>query len=212
MQYLLKNIQKRKLPKYFTKTKTFLGMLQIMQNCIGIKYIDVQSTEADSSFDKSLEVSSTSIKPEDNRRFWLVNSNVKLRSQPKEVAITEEEKDERLKSKISSLVDQTIYDTERKISSVQNLKEKHRDEAPYRVGFLLSMIKKSKEVLSELFNVAVKHKDDWKALEQLKIFELIVHTNVDTTNLVRQLVEIHVEHLNSSSNKLNSRRVVLIRK
>ncbi|CAH2090968.1 unnamed protein product [Euphydryas editha] len=187
-----------------------LGILQIIQNCIGIKYIDVQTTEADESLDKSLEVSS--IKPEDRRRFWLVNSNVKLRSQPKDVEVTEEEKDERLKSKISSLVDQTLYDTERKISSVRNLKEKHRDEAPYRVGFLLSMIKKSKEVLSELFNVAIKHKDDWKALEQLKIFELIVHTNVDTTNLVRQLVEIHVEHLNSTSNQSNSRRVVLIRK
>lgn len=74
------------------------------------------------------------------------------------------------------------------------------------------MVKKSKDVMSELFNIAVKHKDDWKALEQLKVFELIVHTNVDTTNLVRQLVEIHIQHINATSTESGRKRVVLIKK
>lgn len=103
---------------------------------------------------------------------------------------------------------QTMHDTEKKIKSVQYLKDRYRDRAPYRAGFILSMVKKTRDVLNELFNVAVKHRDDWKALEHLKIFELIVHTNVDTTNLVRQLVEIHIQNLNTST--IDSRRVVLL--
>lgn len=124
----------------------------------------------------------------------------------------EDEKDTNLKNKISTLVQQTIHDTERKIKSIQHIKDDHRDTAAYKAGFILSMIKKSRDVLNELFNVAVKHKDEWKALEQLKIFELIVHTNVDTTNLVRQLVEIHIQHLNATNpdHNLERRRVVLL--
>jgi hypothetical protein len=121
----------------------------------------------------------------------------------------EDEKDDNLKYKISTLVQQTVHDTERKMKSIEHVKEKHREMAPYKTGFILSMIKKSRDVLNELFNVAVKHKDEWKALEQLKI----LHTNVDTTNLVRQLVEIHIQHLNSTSSQGNAagrKRVVLL--
>lgn len=115
-------------------------------------------------------------------------------------------------NKISTLIAQTLHDTENKIASIKDFKEKHREEGPYKVGFILSMVKKSKDVMSELFNIAVKHKDDWKALEQLKVFELIVHTNVDTTNLVRQLVEIHIQHINATSTESGRKRVVLIKK
>ncbi|KAJ2943684.1 hypothetical protein O0L34_g16797 [Tuta absoluta] len=103
-----------------------------------------------------------------------------------------DDKDENIKSKIKMLVDQTIHDSEDSMKTVQELKDLHRKEIPYRVGFILSMIKKSRDVLNELFNVAVKHRDEWKTLEQLKIFELIVHTNVDTNNLVRQLININM--------------------
>lgn len=137
----------------------------------------------------------------DLRKYYLVNN-----PEP-----DDEDKDEKLKSKITVLVEQTLHDTERKINSIDGTKQHLREQAPYRIGFILSMVKKSKDVLSELFNVAIKHKDDWKALEQLKVFELIVHTNVDTTNLVRQLVEIHIQHLNSTHGDGARSRVVLLK-
>lgn len=114
------------------------------------------------------------------------------------------EKDENIKKKITSLVEQTLHDTEKKIESIQGIKNANRDLAPYKIGFILSMVKKSRDMLNELFNTAVKHRDSWRALEQLKIFELIAHTNVDTTNLVRQLVEIHIQHINSTMAHGNS--------
>lgn len=122
----------------------------------------------------------------------------------------EDEKDTNIKVKITQLVQQTLHDTERKIKSIQHLKESNREVPPYKIGFVLSLVKKTKEVLNELFNVAVKHRDSWKALEQLKIFELIVHTNVDATNLVRQLVEIHIQNLNATSSSKDKKRVVLL--
>ncbi|XP_028170286.1 uncharacterized protein LOC114359945 [Ostrinia furnacalis] len=147
----------------------------------------------------------------DIRRYFLVSNDEVIQPKPRAFGY-EDEKDANLKTKISTLVQQTIHDTERKIKSIQHIKDHNRDLAPYKAGFILSMIKKSRDVLNELFNVAVKHKDEWKALEQLKIFELIVHTNVDTTNLVRQLVEIHIQHLNATNpeNVAGRRRVVLL--
>lgn len=151
----------------------------------------------------------------DIRRYFLIGNDGNLKGPSLRAQGYEDEKDDNLKTKISTLVQQTIHDTERKIKSIQYIKEKNREEPPYKAGFILSMIKKSRDVLNELFNVAVKHKDEWKALEQLKIFELIVHTNVDTTNLVRQLVEIHIQHLNATNpeNQKGSlrRRVVLLK-
>lgn len=141
-----------------------------------------------------------------------MTSDLNLRSFLRGEETNDNDKDERIKNKISTLIAQTLHDTENKIASIKDFKEKHREEGPYKVGFILSMVKKSKDVMSELFNIAVKHKDDWKALEQLKVFELIVHTNVDTTNLVRQLVEIHIQHINATSTESGRKRVVLIKK
>ncbi|XP_047026410.1 uncharacterized protein LOC124634816 [Helicoverpa zea] len=150
------------------------------------------------------------------RRYWLLNENndddIAFKAMAGRTAPNyEDEADANLKSKISTLVNQTMHDTQRKMTSIETLKNKYRDQGPYRAGFVLSLIKKSRDVLNELFNVAVKHRDEWKALEQLKIFELIVHTNVDTTNLLRQLVEIHLTHMNSTQGiRKGSKRVLLI--
>ncbi|KAH9641666.1 hypothetical protein HF086_005112 [Spodoptera exigua] len=147
-----------------------------------------------------------SVKP--IRRYWLLSdSNQFTKGVPVQQRVYEDEKDSNIKQKIAMLVEQTMQDAHRKMKLVDELKEEHRDEAPYKAGFILSMVKKSKDVLDELFNVAVKHKDEWMALEQLKIFELIVHTNVDTTNLLRQLVDVHVKHINATR---DSKRVILI--
>ncbi|XP_022830361.1 uncharacterized protein LOC111359144 [Spodoptera litura] len=132
------------------------------------------------------------------RRYWLVNEKPQKKIYLKANQGYEDEKDVTLKSKISLLVNQTMEDGHKKMQEIESLKEKYRDQKPYRIGFVLSLIKKSRDVLNELFNVAVKHRDEWKALEQLKIFELIVHTNVDTTNLLRQLVDIHLGNSTSS--------------
>lgn len=149
--------------------------------------------------------------PQNRRRYWLVTSDLNLKP-VKDVETSEDDKDEKIKSKISVLIDQTLHDTGNKITDMKDLKNKHRDAGPYKAGFILSMVKKCKDVMNELFNVAVKHKDDWKALEQLKVFELIVHTNVDTTNLVRQLVEIHIQNLNTTNNPNSRKRLVLLKK
>lgn len=124
----------------------------------------------------------------------------------------EEEKDASLKNKIKLLVEQCIHDAKEKMETINSLKDKYKDDPPYKVGFIFHNLKKSKDVMSELFNVAVKHRHDWKALEQMRIFELIVHTNVDTTNLVRQLVELHLHNVNSTSTGSGSmkKRVVLL--
>lgn len=140
----------------------------------------------------------------DRRRHWLV-SETPLQTTELTRNPMSEDKDSGLKTKILTLVQQTMHDTDTKIRATKSIKDKYRDRAPYRIGFILSMVKKSRDVLNELFNVAVKHRDEWKALEQLKIFELIVHTNVDTTNLVRQLVELHINNLNTTQRKTRLR-------
>ncbi|CAD0200935.1 unnamed protein product [Chrysodeixis includens] len=119
----------------------------------------------------------------------------------------EDEKDNDIKSKISTLVLQTMHDCQRKMKAIESIKEEHREQPPYKAGFILSMVKKSKQVLDELFNVAIRHREQWQAIEQLKIFELIVHTNVDTTNLLRQLVDVHVKHMNGTQTR---KRVILL--
>ncbi|CAG9561359.1 unnamed protein product [Danaus chrysippus] len=186
-----------------------LGILFVIQDTFGINFIDWDtSNDRDENHD-NYDINSDDVRTtREGRRYWLVSSDLNLNEPQKQA--DEEEKDERLKSKITTLVEQTLHDTQTKIDSIQHLKEQHRNEAPYKTGFILSMIKKSKDVLNELFNVAVKHREDWKALEQMKVFELIVHTNVDTTNLVRQLVEIHIQHMNATIRNDNKRRVVLI--
>lgn len=137
------------------------------------------------------------------RRHWLVTETGY--STTERILIDHEDKDSGLKTKILTLVQQTMHDTDTKVRATQSIKDKYRDRAPYRIGFILSMVKKSRDVLNELFNVAVKHREEWKALEQLKIFELIVHTNVDTTNLVRQLVELHINNLNATQKRMRLR-------
>ncbi|CAH1638598.1 unnamed protein product [Spodoptera littoralis] len=142
------------------------------------------------------------------RRYWLLSDNNQYsKSAPVQQRVYEDEKDSNIKQKIAMLVEQTMQDAHRKMKLVEELKSEYREEAPYKAGFILSMVKKSKDVLDELFNVAVKHKDEWMALEQLKIFELIVHTNVDTTNLLRQLVDVHVKYMNATRDK---NKVILI--
>ncbi|KAJ0178177.1 hypothetical protein K1T71_006000 [Dendrolimus kikuchii] len=172
----------------------FFTILLCTELCVGIYLIDLPYPKHEAY---------KQMRSESQKSFWTVERRAE------EFSSLQEEKDANIKTKISTLVQQTMHDTERKIQSIQHLKEKNREEAPYRAGFILSMIKKNRDVLNELFNVAVKHRDEWKALEQLKIFELIVHTNVDTTNLVRQLVEIHIQHINATSSPSN-RRVVLL--
>ncbi|XP_075979129.1 uncharacterized protein LOC142978536 [Anticarsia gemmatalis] len=151
------------------------------------------------------EMTYTSVMPaplENGRRF--MQSNYKhLMRQATEMNVGE---DTDLKVKIGFLIEQTLHDTQKKIKSVQKLKEQAREEGPYKAGFLLSLIKRSRTVLNDLFNLAIKHRDSWKALEQLKIFEFIVHVNVDTTNLIRQLVEIHLQNLEPPP--MGGRRVV----
>nr|XP_032520669.1 uncharacterized protein LOC116772551 [Danaus plexippus plexippus] len=182
-----------------------LGIVFVVQETFGINLIDLDISNDGYEDHDDYEMSSDDIRgtTREGRRYWLVSSDLNLNEPPKQA--DEEEKDERLKSKITTLVEQTLHDTQTKVSSIQHLKEQHRNEAPYKTGFILSMIKKSKDVLNELFNVAVKHREDWKALEQMKVFELIVHTNVDTTNLVRQLVEIHIQHMNATMANDNKR-------
>ncbi|CAB3220134.1 unnamed protein product [Arctia plantaginis] len=113
-----------------------------------------------------------------------------------------------LKKKIAVIIQQTVHDTTKKVTSVQKVKERVRDQPPYKAGYILSLVRKSRLMLNDLFNLAVKHRDNWKALQQLKVFEYIVHTNVDTTNLVRQLVEVHIQYLNSTQS--SKKRVVLL--
>lgn len=113
-----------------------------------------------------------------------------------------------LKKKIAVIIQQTVHDTTKKVQSVQKVKEQIRDQPPYKAGYILSLVRKSRLMLNDLFNLAVKHRDNWKALQQLKVFEYIVHTNVDTTNLVRQLVEVHIQYLNSTQSP--KKRVVLL--
>lgn len=154
--------------------------------------------------DRYAETNKQEYKLKEGRRHWLV-SEAPLQTTEQTQAAKSDDKDSGLKTKILTLVQQTMHDTETKVRATQSIKDKYRDRAPYRIGFILSMVKKSRDVLNELFNVAVKHRDEWKALEQLKIFELIVHTNVDTTNLVRQLVELHINNLNATQKKTRLR-------
>lgn len=182
-------------------------MYLFSQNCLGIHLIDLPDSVKSDEFIKRRDMNSKppiSTTTAQTTKHWLFRQSAGIRGN------YEDEKDLNLKNKITQLVQQTLHDTERKVNSIHHFKEENREVPPYRIGFILSLVKKARDVLNELFNVAVKHRDSWKALEQLKIFELIVHTNVDTTNLVRQLVEIHIQNLNGTSPSTERRRVVLI--
>ncbi|CAG4962624.1 unnamed protein product [Colias eurytheme] len=171
----------------------------------------MESTISPRTVNIEKETTITTSKNIDGRRYWLVSGTLDDPLPPKNANEEEDDKDENIKSKIATLVEQTLYDSQVKIKSLQSIKDFHKDDAPYKAGFILSLIKKSKDVLNELFNVAIRHKDDWKALEQLKVFELIVHTNVDTTNLVRQLVEVHIQYMNATHTGDSKKRVVLLK-
>ncbi|CAH2039469.1 unnamed protein product, partial [Iphiclides podalirius] len=206
----------------FTITTVYCSLLTTY-NCFGINLIDVKqdinaseettekfttcsATESTDTTSRVYPPIRTTVKNQ-KRRFMIVTP---IRPVFRQAERFEDEKDKNLKNKISMLVQQSIHDAKLKMKTVDNLKEKYKDDPSYRVGFIFSNLKKSKDIMSELFNVAVKHRHDWKALEQMKIFELIVHTNVDTTNLVRQLVEIHLQNLNSTDPVAFRKRVVLL--
>lgn len=203
----------------------FQGTLLVIYNCFGIHLIDVSDIDEEpekanqtyvpvnSKLERTVTTSELRVYPpirsttkDDKRRYLKASARLVFRQHGK----PDEEKDTNLKNKISMLVQQAIHDAKIKMKTVEDIKEKYKDDPSYRVGFIFSNLKKSKDVMNELFNVAIKHRHDWKALEQMKIFELIVHTNVDTTNLVRQLVEIHLQHMNSTDPVAFKRRVVLL--
>ncbi|KPI97265.1 hypothetical protein RR46_09172 [Papilio xuthus] len=190
----------------------------IIPKCIGINFIDFTNIpnqyETTQSYLHLVSDTNGTIPPLDastrdtKRRFMVVSPKpVFLRQEE-----AEEEKDASLKNKIKLLVQQCIHDAKDKMETIDSLKDKYKDDPSYKVGFIFHNLKKSKDVMSELFNVAVKHRHDWKALEQMRIFELIVHTNVDTTNLVRQLVELHLHNVNATNPAPNvvKKRVVLL--
>ncbi|XP_053606477.1 uncharacterized protein LOC128672961 [Plodia interpunctella] len=168
---------------------TILGAAYLFMPGSSIHFIDIPSITQSDDFKydedpgdpESTTVSSSSV-PE-IRRF--------LRQSQDAMKKIDEEHDKNLKTKISILVQQTIHDTTKKIEAIQQIKAENRDKVSYKAGFLINLVKKSKDVVNELFSVGVKHKDDWKALEQMKTYELLVHANVDTDNLVKQLVDIH---------------------
>ncbi|XP_063382038.1 uncharacterized protein LOC134668521 [Cydia fagiglandana] len=122
--------------------------------------------------------------------------------------------DSTLKEKIGFIIEQTLNDARKELASINDIKSQYNKTAEYRIGFLMYMVKRSRDVMNELFTVAINHKEDWKALDQLKIFELIIHTNVDTSNLLRQLLEIAIQEAPRRDHKaeehLRKLRVALI--
>ncbi|XP_063363412.1 uncharacterized protein LOC134652178 [Cydia amplana] len=121
--------------------------------------------------------------------------------------------DNTLKEKIGLIIEQTLNDARKELASIDVLKAQYNNTAEFRIGFLMYMVKRSRDVMNELFTVAVNHKEDWKALDQLKIFELIIHTNVDTSNLLRQLLDIAIQEAprrEHSEDRLRKLRVALL--
>lgn len=177
----------------------------LIKGCKCIDLIDVDSYQPKLS-SKTEPAKFEEFKPEHLelkpiRKYWLLNEHSQFTRSPVLPRVNEDEKDTNLKQKIANLVDQTMQDTQKKMKKTEMIKRANRNSPPYKVGFILCMIKKSKNVMDELFNVAMKHRDQWKSLQHMKVFELIVHTNVDTTNLLRQLVDVHLKFMNSSSNE-----------
>ncbi|XP_063535333.1 uncharacterized protein LOC134745272 [Cydia strobilella] len=138
---------------------------------------------------------------------------IQARRQGTDMDQVNKELDNTLKEKIGFIIEQTLNDARKELSSINDLKARYNTTAEYRIGFLMYMVKRSRDVMNELFTVAVNHKEDWKALDQLKIFELIIHTNVDTSNLLRQLLEIAIREAprrGHSEERLRKLRVALL--
>lgn len=95
-----------------------------------------------------------------------------------------------LKNKIKLLIEHAMHDIEEKMKELDSMTKPLKEKQAYKAGFLLNMIKRSREVINELFNVAIKHRDEWQALEQLKIFEMIVNTNIENNHYVKQLQDV----------------------
>ncbi|KAJ8713598.1 hypothetical protein PYW07_013968 [Mythimna separata] len=192
---------------YFTKfalTLCTIKMLIQVCQCIDLIDIDSYQPKPDSETAKFEEFKPEHLELKPIRKYWLLNEHPQYTRGPAMPRVYEDEKDTNLKQKIANLVDQTMRDTQRKMKKTEEIKRENRDAPPYKIGFILCMIKKSKNVMDELFNVAVKHREQWKSLQHLKVFELIVHTNVDTTNLLRQLVDVHLKFMNSRDEKPKS--------
>lgn len=98
-------------------------------------------------------------------------------------------------------MDRTQKDVELKMKYLTKEESIYKNETlnRYKLGKHLSLIQKCKVIMNELFDIAVRHKNDWKALEQLKIYEMILHTNVDTNNYVNQMLEIQIHYLNDTA-------------
>ncbi|XP_075973902.1 uncharacterized protein LOC142975106 [Anticarsia gemmatalis] len=176
----------------FIQLTTLLCAIQMLTNeCRCMKFVDLPSDSdypdaRSNKLSKNAEHYSKDTKI--NRRFFTEVKNYR-RQNPMEMA---------LKQKVAVLVAQSIHDTIIAMESVQELKDRLRVEAPYRIGFLFSIVKKTRATMNELFDMTVQYKDDWKALEASKVFEMVIKNNVDMTNYVKQLVETHRKYRNDT--------------
>lgn len=119
-----------------------------------------------------------------------------------------DDRNENVESKIKRLVQKTMHDTKAKIDSIDYIKEAMVNMTDYRTGVVLSSVKKARDDVTMLFNIAIRNRDSWKALEQLSIFEIIVHSAVDTADQVQQLTQMHAQTLKySSSTSVNLKKL-----
>lgn len=107
--------------------------------------------------------------------------------------------DDSMKAKIALIVDRTMNDAEVSISGIADIKAKYAHEPAFKIGFIIGVIKRASYVLDRLFNVAMKHKEQWQALEQLKLYELMMHTSFSITSLSREAFSLHADASYSAS-------------
>lgn len=98
-----------------------------------------------------------------------------------------------IKDLVRTLVAQAMLDTNRTVLSMRKLRDNMKKNPDYKIGFITSFIRKERQQLNDFFEMALKFKDHVKVLQQMKVFEYIMRSNVNITTLVRQVIHLHIQ-------------------
>lgn len=103
---------------------------------------------------------------------------------------------------INGLVKQSLLDNNRSLHSLDNIRNRIKNEVTYQIGFITRFIKHQRDLMNDFFDLAIKNRHNVLILQQMNVFEHIMHTNVNITNLVNRLVSIHIKHKNRMKQKV----------
>lgn len=200
---------------YIYKLSSITGTIQTLtEECKCDDFMDLPSDSGETDFinqslnteksfidDKSLKLHQTNSNNsrtfEQNKvnlnRHHIISRRMEKKENPQDAVF---------KGIINGLVKQSLLDNNRSLHSLDNIRNRIKNEVTYQIGFITRFIKHQRDLMNDFFDLAIKNRHNVLILQQMNVFEHIMHTNVNITNLVNRLVSIHIKHKNRMKQKV----------